>query len=102
MNSEDLGPLKQEAGAFEAAQSRGRFLRKLGLLAAAGTAAVFFPATTRGTTQSNTICCKDATCSPCGPGLLKYRCTDSCNNKRCCVCNTDVGQCFVEPCDYCL
>jgi hypothetical protein len=100
MSSEGLTPLEQDAGWFETQHSRGRFLRKLGLMAAAGTAAVFLPGTAHGYAQ-NTVCCPD-TAGRCGNpcSQTRYYCQDSCNGHHCCMCQQNTG-CFVQPCEIC-
>lgn len=83
---------------FENLESRGRFLRKLGLIAAGGAAALLFPAVAR----ANTSCCRDDTCGiSCTGGKLPYKCSDSCSGTRCCACFTPTSNCIVQPCGVC-
>lgn len=104
MNSEDA------AGMFEVSQSRGRFLRQLGMIAAAGAAAVLLPGRAladgapggRHHHDPNAVCCPASpACRTCSTGQQSFNCADSCSGARCCVCLGPSSDCIVVPCGIC-
>jgi hypothetical protein len=85
---------------FEMEQTRGGFLKKLGILTAAGAAAVLVPGKARATAQSNAVCCPADCGISCDPAqhLQSYSCQDSCSGTTCCVCLGEGTDCISTPC----
>lgn len=71
-----------------AVTTRRRFLRRLGTTVAAGVGLAILPANEAWAPCST--CCKDDSCPFCPGGPRRYRCTPG----NCCICHSDVGQCF--------
>jgi hypothetical protein len=95
MDTEQIGSELEKKGWLEKPTSRISFLRRLGMLAAAGTVAVLLPGTAKA---GNAVCCPNACSRSCDPGLIPFRCQDSCSGTTCCVCFSPATDCIVKPC----
>jgi hypothetical protein len=76
----------------EPTTSRGGFLRRLGILAAAGLGVAAFP---EPAFAEGSCCPTDPDCDPgktCPPGWTPHICT-GCGAKPCCMCVEDAGHC---------
>jgi hypothetical protein len=77
--------------ATEVSVSRRTFMRQLATTVGAGLGIVALQAT-KAMAVNN--CCRDSTCPTCPGAKVRYRCTDSCVGGTCCICHTNVGNCF--------
>jgi hypothetical protein len=83
-----------DAVEVEVPASRRRFLKRLGAAVAVGMGVALVPVTNAFATDR---CCKSSSCPSCPPGQVAYSCGGSCGGS-CCVCYTDIGNCFNTAC----
>lgn len=73
---------------------RGRFLKRVGKMAAVGLGLALIPAQAA---YAASECCPDSSCPGCPGGQFPVRCTDTCHSVSCCSCSTQ-NQCHGVPC----
>jgi hypothetical protein len=87
----------ESSSVFDKLESRGRFIRRVAVLAAAGAAALLVPAVAR----ANVLCCKNDQCAGSCSGTVPYKCQDSCTGASCCICMPTDSGCIEHPCGFC-
>jgi hypothetical protein len=71
---------------------RRAFMRRVGGILAAGLGLTLVGS--RSALAAPTSCCKDSTCPSCPGAAVRYKCMTSDSGHTCCMCHTDVGQCY--------
>ncbi len=73
--------------------TRRSFLRRVGMTLAIGLGVALVPSRANANTQGLQQCCRQS-CTSCPSGQVAYHCLANGGCPSCCICNSDVGNCF--------